>query len=255
MGINENTSKLINFLKEYLPVIVIIPPIIGGVIQVMQLLTIGIHYLKFFSKTQLINDALICILFLFFISVTSFFISEIIKSIMFLLKKLFNLNYNNKYIFLLIYILISSPAVIFFMIWTMGFVEQENLSDVNINSLLIIIIFPFHFVYLILKEYFTENNTSIINIATKLRYICFTVIYFSFLSFFILIDGIGEISKTSENFSKIQDKLAKQYNITDKSKLELRYFNNEFIFYENHESKKIIILKFSDFMGEDENKK
>lgn len=54
----------LTWLKENLPVIVIIPALLGGLWQLIELSLIGLPYIRFFSVSQLISDGLL-LLFMF----------------------------------------------------------------------------------------------------------------------------------------------------------------------------------------------
>jgi hypothetical protein len=53
--------KPLKLIKEYLPLIVLVPVVIGGLWQIIALASMSIAYIRFFSVTQLIADGLLAI--------------------------------------------------------------------------------------------------------------------------------------------------------------------------------------------------
>ncbi len=54
--------KYIKLLKEYLPLVIIVPPFFGGIWQIIELSSMSMSYVRFFSITQLIADGLLIII-------------------------------------------------------------------------------------------------------------------------------------------------------------------------------------------------
>ena len=77
--IKKNYIKQFKRLRENLNIIILVPTILGGLWQILELASISTSYIRFFSLTQLIADGLL-ILFILMI------IYLIIKLTMFLLK-------------------------------------------------------------------------------------------------------------------------------------------------------------------------
>lgn len=66
--IYHNAEKLYKLIKKNLSLLIIFPPLIGGLWQVIELSSLSISFLRFFSVSQLVADGiLILIVFLFFI--------------------------------------------------------------------------------------------------------------------------------------------------------------------------------------------
>lgn len=59
-----NIRKTIEEIKFYLPIIFILPPILGGIWQLVELFRIDPSYIRFFSATQLLPDGLLMLLIL-----------------------------------------------------------------------------------------------------------------------------------------------------------------------------------------------
>ena len=62
---NNTLTLFIKFIKEYLSFILIIPTFLGGIWQIIELSSISISFIRFFSVTQLIADGLLIIVVFF----------------------------------------------------------------------------------------------------------------------------------------------------------------------------------------------
>jgi len=54
--------KKIKLLKEYLPLIILVPALLGGIWQIIELSSISIAYIRFFSVTQILPDGLVILI-------------------------------------------------------------------------------------------------------------------------------------------------------------------------------------------------
>lgn len=65
---NDLTNKVLtplNFIKEYLAIFLLIPLLIGGIIQILELSHMSISFIRFFSSTQLLPDGLLVLFIIF----------------------------------------------------------------------------------------------------------------------------------------------------------------------------------------------
>ena len=81
-GVNfiKDFKNLYKNNKDFFPIIILIPTIIGGIWQILELMTIDPSFLRFFSISQLVSDGILIITLL-----------TIIIVYLLLLKKKFNL--------------------------------------------------------------------------------------------------------------------------------------------------------------------
>lgn len=61
----ENTIG--DFVKDYLSIIILIPPLIGGIWQLLELMNISMQYIRFFSISQIVPDGILILMFFFMI--------------------------------------------------------------------------------------------------------------------------------------------------------------------------------------------
>lgn len=64
--IGSHTKTNYNTLKENIGMVVLVPTLLGGLWQVMELATLGTPYLRFFSLSQLVSDGLLILFILAF---------------------------------------------------------------------------------------------------------------------------------------------------------------------------------------------
>lgn len=260
-----NTSMLDNFsnfiksdIKENLSVIILIPSVLGGIWQVLELLKIGLPYLRFFSLSQLISDGLAIA-----ITILIFIILYRVANPKKFIQSLFDGNGDRIPTFLLV-ILIIFPliAVVFYNDLYNDDNQFTFLDYINLSIPLLILIGAFIrlFFRIYLKigidgyamkliKYHIQNQTRIYE-NTKL--FAGFVIQIVLLFAFVAIIKFRDLIYSSPNLDNI--KLAKENvnkNLNKSTKTEILYFNDKYIFMEIQESdikesKKIIIYKTDD---------
>lgn len=75
-------DKIGEFLKEHLSVLIIVPAFIGGLWQSIELMSISIPYIRFFSLSQIIPDGILILVF-FIIGFSTFIFSIILDKVLF----------------------------------------------------------------------------------------------------------------------------------------------------------------------------
>lgn len=58
-----------NFIKDYLSVIILIPAFIGGIWQLIELMSISMPNIRFFSISQIVPDGLLILMFFSFLGI------------------------------------------------------------------------------------------------------------------------------------------------------------------------------------------
>ncbi len=85
----ENNSKTIkekfyndplNFIKEHYTLLLIIPTLLGGIWQLIELISIDISFVRFFSITQLIQDGILFLCFEIMLGIILFLLIFTIKT-------------------------------------------------------------------------------------------------------------------------------------------------------------------------------
>lgn len=70
-NIKEKPSEILSLIRNNLSLIMIIPSFIGGIWQVVELMTIDISLVRFFSITQLVADGILALCMLIFVYLIS----------------------------------------------------------------------------------------------------------------------------------------------------------------------------------------
>ena len=60
------TKELIKVIKENLSIIILLPTVLGGIWQTLELISIDLSFLRFFSVTQLVSDGIVALSLLTF---------------------------------------------------------------------------------------------------------------------------------------------------------------------------------------------
>ena len=271
---NQIKSKL-DWIKEYLSIIVIIPAIIGGIWQIIELSYISTSYIRFFSPTQVISDGLLVL----FVLTLFFFISKL---------SLKHINFNNyknrkhdyftwkKFIKNLLLIVLQLSLIGSLSYYYIIPEYSEFFNNISITVFLLLTsccIIIFIYVSYILFDIFhliasmpfikkrieerrrkKQNNKREVNVATIT---ISTILLLLFLQFILspALDLIGKfredfiLPNNLKNLDYIECKINKTYSKTLKHKI--LYLNDTYVFVEvkkNKASKDILILKFEELL-------
>jgi len=269
---NSKFKKLYNQVKENLNLIILLPTVTGGLWQLIELSTISLSFIRFFSLSQLIPDGLLILFIL-----TIFYISYQIGNSFY--KKNLKLDVNSKpLIFPHIFLILIS-------IFSFFFIVEPSLKNIVIEKKITIselaIMIPFLMILLgiilhsltnislyfllthkdkILSWYAGFNRKksfkeTAISIAANIM-----IFVFFYLIKFILIDlhpymvnMRNDILFPSNlvNKSILDKKLITDYKLRYKPRLI--YFNDKYLFYNIKigENRQIIIVDFSALMKQD----
>lgn len=224
-------------IRDWLTLCAAILMLIGGFIQIWALILVDgdIAYLKFFSNTQLFVDGLFGIFILVYIGL-------VYKIIIYLFgnKKWFK-ELPNKDISIIFLIIIFILYIIF--------------------SFLLFAIYPSFYLFIFSFYAFITFIIAMIIENEKSNIKLFALVVF-FIMFPQLLDPIYQqqyqkLSTTVGNYQKLAEKVSTKYHLNENDKLELRYFNQEYIFLRvtKDKNKIIVIEKFSELFDNSENDK
>lgn len=211
----ENQSRLllnIKFIRENLPLILLIPTIIGGLQQTIQLIIISPSLIRFFSITQLVIDGLFIILYFTFIVILPAYLAKKTMS--------FSKNQSSKSFIIssiILIILIISNLLIYYIIREK--IDYNTALDFIVNFIL------FFFCSCIIFNYSPSEHTDLVN---RKSYLLTTNMIFitAFLGFLIAQAAFTKITSTTpiDNFKILHKKFENQ------GKIEILYFNDTYIF-------------------------
>ena len=248
---NSLILEIVKFIKENLSLLIILPPLFGGIWQAIELMSISISFLRFFSVSQLVADGiLILIIFtLIFgtVSIIPLYYHWVIPTSdnYDKIKEEINLNvHQNKADKVS---LVDKNPILFFIIFYSAILLITfclgNYKVSNINELLIFTIFGFILIYILQKLYFNERKLTKDN--KKSIYLgslfVFIVMFLYVFLFFRHIHNLFLLPKNIVNIEKLNNKIRIE---NPNENLKILYTNDKYIFLEleNKKSKKTKIL-------------
>lgn len=222
-----------NFVKDYISIIILVPAFIGGIWQLLELMSISMPYVRFFSISQIVPDGILILIFLSLISASVMF-PLFLDSI--LPKKESRENnvrafseeeieqkrkkgIRNWFLsFLIFYILGSAYFIYFFQ-----FIDSEQ--SLYFDALVAIIVCLFCNLCLTgCYNLASINKKEDFKFFNFLLLILYMILGYHFChrihNTFLLINNL-------DNFEKVQDTLKEIY---PNSKNEILYFNDKYLF-------------------------
>lgn len=225
--------KDFNFFKSNLPLFIILPSFLGGIWQILELSSIDLSYIRFFSINQIVPDGLLALFLLFW-----FF--GLYKLIIFLPYP--KLDFDNDefketpFISILFFNFIPFIAIILAYNFIYKF-NYNSFFSILINSfLLAVIVFMILGIIKQVDAYLSHKNTFIrkVFLHYDFRKIIFLIIViFLSLPAFQMVRAARELVSIPinlNNFNKATNKLSKDYKLSSHPKL--LYFSKDYLFYE-----------------------
>ncbi len=220
--------KPLKLIKEYLPLIVLVPAIIGGLWQIIALASMSIAYIRFFSVTQLIADGLLAILVILPWLICAYLYAKQVEEFKIKPKERKELSSKIRYYLLRAFLVLYLSSIAALIIYVLAY-DVFKTNNELINYLGTTILF---FLIVIISDMllFNASSSEILDKTYNNKYLKMPFI-FSFIMIFLVIlpmffDFKFYIPRNLENL----DNLAK-YN-PDKN-VKLRYFNDKYIFLEH----------------------
>jgi hypothetical protein len=264
----EQLKKVLDFLKDYLAIFLVVPTVLGGIWQIVMLGSISLTFIRFFSLSQIIQDGLLMIIliivlsFISLIFVAEFFILhgigrslEGIKSVRYLHIWLYRLNQYSWKAAALIFPIMIIPGIALYIYLVQ--VNQGNILPKFQQSL------PFFLVagalvtgyFYLLNYLLTWANKDLRNFLQGGVFSASVVGLFVILQTFSFINKEYLLPHNLVNLKKIE-KLVLRENPGEE--VNLIYMNDKFIFLEisknessenkNESNNKMVILKFDDLL-------
>ena len=237
--------------KDFFPIIILIPTIIGGIWQILELMTIDPSFLRFFSISQLVSDGILIITLLTIVIVYLLLLNK-----KFNLKDLGNVNFEKNQFNLKNFI--ASILLFFIYIFMILYVYYTyNLDDIKsyrVKELLILLLGIGFFIPLLLENIISitiellklifgditdwkaqlQNKKSsfykTINILSIIILIGKIIIFFGAFSIFIEFRKKIILPENLENLKSVKDEIKKEYG--QNQKFSILYLNDKYIFIE-----------------------
>lgn len=259
----EILKKTLNQIKEYLPLIILIPTMLGGVWQMINLMNLDLTYIRFFSVSQLVADGLFVLILLPIIWGLPIFL-------LFVIYKLNKKGFGTKSTFFST-LAMSLIILIYFIIFIYEILEFGGIfKNPSTTETLVLVAIPiiayylYNFDYKLLKcksSNWRTLFTSILFIYSKVTLIISIGIFF--LISIRYINSIYMKNRIPENFVNTQifeNKMYEKYNLLV-DYYHIAYFNDHYIFVKYHPYKMmphfiplnedyfygVLVLKIDDF--------
>lgn len=253
-----NTKKVYNLIKENLSLLIIFPPLIGGLWQVIELSSLSVSFLRFFSASQLVADGiLILIVFLFFIA--SFLTLPIASHWLFPPSQSFQeamekLDQNpvkkeeksfvdkNPYISF-----IGFYGIIYILFWGMARYPVASIRELLIYTTVgLIAIYYVRIIYLRERKRAVEYK----KLVYLSSFLVFLIMFLYVALFCRHMHNLFLLPKDVINVERLKNNINCQY---PKDTVEVLYSNDKFIFLEiRNKTSKILIIPFEDLVKNEE---
>lgn len=217
--------KPLKFVKEYLPLIVILPAILGGLWQIIALASMSIAYIRFFSVTQLMADGVLTILVIFPWLVCAYFYNISREEVYVTLKEAKKSFPKIKY-----YTRKGFIALVYTLIIT-GIIYSLSFYALKINNEFIkyfgIIPFVFIIIFMLDVIFFNSGFIMILDKIFNSKIFKMPLIFLLSMLFLVflpmILHSLFYAPRDLENLEK--------YN--QNKNAELLYFNDKYIFIEH----------------------
>ena len=245
--IKNRISYLSNLIKDNIAIIVLIPTVLGGLIQLFKLGMIDLRYIRYFSVTQLIPDGLLAILLLCIITAIVYIHNNfLLIKLSFIPEKLTTKLKLRSLISSLVIATGQAISITYAVVEMPSTEELLNSSNyfIAVNAVIYVGILAmvfYCFKYINLEKEYLRNTDHVVLIDNKLLktsksifsafslilLISFIVIFLRMTYFFI--EYMNE-AKGTYNYSKIEEIILNDFeSYTD---YKILYFNDKYTFVE-----------------------
>ena len=228
----------LNFLKEYLSVILIVPTIIGGLYQLINIIYyVGFPYVRFFSVSQVIPDGILVGIFIIFFLLNYFIVTGVLRFFSINIDNLGGEKHKITYIILSIIML----CVVF---WMFNTFTPDSMIGSSLGD--------FFWVNLIIT-----NTCIIVMIAINLAYVgsnpnVMKVLYLFIFTFYFIFfantlqNSVKTLNESINNDFKFYNPNAlinKMIEKNPKIEISLLYANRDYLFFRinNNGSDQILV--------------
>lgn len=253
------------FLIDHWGVLIFIPAILGGLLQLLKLANMNISYVRFFAVEQVVPDGLLII----FLSTIGFIIYKILNQEKFELKNI-KLGWNKKNLFWYGFINLITILFFCFLLYLVSLAGSSVLFIVFKIVLKFVILLCMGKFYLTIRYlyYFKDiNNVADISKVDKNNFIkksffirtdigvsIMTIFLMIIITYFLM--GILEIYKEINRIKDLKNetiflsKVGKELNV--KGDISIEYFNGKYIFLKintKNSEHQFLVLKGEGFVN------
>lgn len=244
-------TKSLTFFKDNLNLLVLIPALIGGLWQILELSKMSLSYVRFFSVTQLIADGLLilllCILLLGIVLIIPFYEYWMFPESE---NKINNVreteidkeSLSDKYPILgfLSYLILIYGTVYFIANFEVG--DIKSFSFFTVVSLVLLLALG---TYYMTQRKNSKKNLKIIYVMSAP--VGFMILFF-FVFFCIYVHNLYLLPVELKNIENLKSKIKVQYSVKEP---KIEYLNDKYIFIDistKKDEKAILILPFEELV-------
>lgn len=252
-----NKKNILKFINKHLNLFIIIPPVLGGIWQIIELSKISFSFIRFFSVSQMIPDGLLIlvILSIMFLSLywTYSIFHEFKKEGKNDEKKLNTTNVINKKNWKAIMFFSIHIGLIFILAYVSIFFIDNIEKTYSIFFFLPANIFLSLFILISWDHAF--KNLIVESEKDKLEYLLFLYLLTELMCILSFLSAFHTAFMLPKELKNIENLKCKIESVEPKLKMEILYANDKYIFVghpeQSKENKKIVITNIRIFNFED----
>ena len=232
----DRVKKVLDYIKENINILILIPTVLGGFWQLLELVRIEISFIRFFSLTQVVSDGLV-VLFLLLIFVfinLSVFVKE---------KKDDDDNTISPYEE---YLIVKLGLLILFLV---GFgYSLYVLSHKEFTTAHLIILYTFFISSIkVIRDLIIKKFGDIFkDYYSLIVLVVFQISLYFMNSIFTKFHHLYYVPSNIKNIEYLECYTGKK-----KKDFELLYFNDKYVFVKDIKSKQIEIINFEEMLNKD----
>ncbi|HSD14510.1 MAG TPA: hypothetical protein VLB74_07670, partial [Flavobacterium sp.] len=234
---NLNFKKSLDSINQYLSLIIIVPALLGGLWQIIELSRISFSFIRFFSVSQIIPDGLLILLFVLTFGVSSLILIWFIERYSKQKSDLKNEKENRLHGIIFILLFIVCCVVIFFF---NKFVIENIEHFINL-----VIFFPINILICsIAYTSYSQASNEFRSLTSKMfSYAVFELVQTIFICayliiFIFLIAKFHEVFFLPNELRNIDNLICKIEKVEPYTNHEILYTNDKYIFVRLHKFSK-----------------
>lgn len=254
---NFSLPKLIDNLNSNLTLLLVIPPLLGSVFQVISLTSIDISFLRFFSVSQLVPDGTMILIVTSILIGVWWIYSKLLKLSRFNVNDYIDLGGRSFFIRYGIHLVGAFFTVVAYIgsiLTTDEIIKIPLLYLIMTGFFYYITIFFMGFFYIQSKTVFNKNSTLICLFINFNKGLICLVLLSILITIFLnlkIIFNLFQLPKNLANYDKVKNTLIKDYPKAT-NEVEVLYFNDNYTFVKfkqkDRKDSQIIVYKTEEIM-------
>lgn len=231
----DRVKKTLRLIKENINLLILIPTVLGGFWQLLELVRIEISFIRFFSLTQVVSDGLV-ILFLLLIFM-------FINLGVFLKEKKEDDNTINLYEE---YLAVKLVLLLFFLLGFGYVIYIINYEHFNTSRIILLYTFFISSIRVIRDIIIKKYGDIFKHYYSLIVLLVFQISLYFMNSIFTKFHHLYYVPSNIKNIEYLECYIGKK-----KKDFELLYFNDKYVFIKDIKSKQIEIINFEEMLNKD----